>query len=164
MSSKTSRFSLPYILPGQAQKELFHNEALQAIDAALHPAIEGEQAVPPGSPGAGQSWLVAAGGSGEWEGQAGSIATWTEGGWRFTAPVAGMTAWSKPAGCRLHWTGSGWSGGEVVGTKIVIGGKQVLGERQPAVPSPSGGTIIDVEARAAITALTATLKSHGLID
>jgi hypothetical protein len=47
---------------------------------------------------------------------------------------------------------------------LVVGGLKVVGERQPAVPSPSGGTVIDEEARAAIASLTAALKSHGLID
>jgi hypothetical protein len=28
MADTTPRFALPFILPGQAQKELFHNEAL----------------------------------------------------------------------------------------------------------------------------------------
>jgi hypothetical protein len=46
----------------------------------------------------------------------------------------------------------------------VIDGQQVVGPRLPDVPSPSGGTIIDAEARAAVDALIATLKSHGLIE
>jgi hypothetical protein len=58
----------------------------------------------------------------------------------------------------------GWSGGDVVAANLSVGGKKVVGERQPPVPSPSGGTIIDAEARAAIINLTAALKSHGLID
>ena len=39
-----------------------------------------------------------------------------------------------------------------------------VGARLPAVASPSGGTTIDTEARAAIAALIATLKSHGLTE
>jgi hypothetical protein len=49
-------------------------------------------------------------------------------------------------------------------TEIIVEGKKVVGERQPPVPSPSGGTTIDEEARVAIAAVTAALKSHGLID
>jgi hypothetical protein len=39
----------------------------------------------------------------------------------------------------------------------------VVGARQPPVPSPSGGTIIDAEARVAIAQISAALMSHGLI-
>jgi len=162
--SKTARFSFPLILPGQAQKELFHNEALQAIDAVLHPAVEGAEAEPPPSPAAGQSWIVAAGATGAWAGRDSNLAAWSDAGWRFTIPAVGLTVSSRPSGYRLHWTGSGWSSGEVSAARIMVNGQQVVGERQPAVPSPSGGSIIDAEARTAIAALTATLKSHGLID
>ena len=32
MTERSTRFALPFILPGQAQKEAFHNEAVAAID------------------------------------------------------------------------------------------------------------------------------------
>ena len=165
MSETTARFALPLILPGQAQKELFHNEALAAIDAALHPAVEGAPlADPPPVPAPGTCWLVGAAPTGAWAGRAGSLAVWTSGGWRFVAPQPGMCAWDKAAGVARRWTGSDWSGGEVAAAAILVAGQQVVGERQPAVPSPSGGTTIDVEARAAIDALTVALRTHGLIE
>lgn len=34
MTDTSARFALPLILPGQAQKEIFHNEALALLDAA----------------------------------------------------------------------------------------------------------------------------------
>ncbi|HLZ79899.1 MAG TPA: hypothetical protein VKQ09_11235 [Sphingomonas sp.] len=39
MSDATTRFALPLIAPGQAQKELFHNEALARVDALLQPSV-----------------------------------------------------------------------------------------------------------------------------
>jgi hypothetical protein len=160
----TARFALPLLLPGQAQKELHHNEALAAIDALLHSAIEGAAADPPADPEPGEAWIVAAGATGAWADETDSLATWTDGGWRFLTPVAGMTAWDKGAGSWSHWSGSGWvHGGWPVGA-LIVAGDQVVGPRQPDVPSPSGGTTIDVEARAAIDLLIVTLKSHGLID
>ncbi|HYJ30485.1 MAG TPA: DUF2793 domain-containing protein [Allosphingosinicella sp.] len=159
------RFALPFILPGQAQKELFHNEALIAVDALLHAAVEsGPVTVPPSTPVAGQSWVVAGGAGGAWAGHEQSLASWTSGGWRFTAPGAGMIVWNKAGGHWLQWTGSGWSSGELPATKILVDGQQVVGARQPAVPNPSGGTIIDAEARAAVEAVIVALKAHGLID
>lgn len=165
MAETSARFALPFIMPGQAQKELYHNEALMRIDAALHPAVEqAPLATPPANPAEGQCWIVATGGSGAWSGRDGSLAVWTEGGWRFVPPVPGMTAWSKDQGVPLVWNGSAWNTGELICAGVVVGGAKVVGGRQPAVPNPSGGTVIDVEARAAIDLITAALKSHGLTD
>jgi hypothetical protein len=75
-----------------------------------------------------------------------------------------MLAWNRAEGHFVFWTGGSWTQGELPVGSLTVGGKKVVGERQPAVPSPSGGTIIDEEARAAIAALTATLKSHGLTE
>lgn len=165
MSETSARFALPFLIPGQAQKEAFHNEALARIDSALHACVEGPPAAaPPASPQPGESWLVAAGATGEWSGRDDSVATWTESGWRFVDPAPGMLAWDKAAGCWRHWTGNGWSDGGLPATALMIGGQQVVGPRLAAVPSPSGGTIIDGEARAAIAALIATFQQHGLTD
>ena len=165
MADTTPRFALPFILPGQAQKELFHNEALTRIDLALHPAVEGAPAAaPPPEPAEGQCWIVAAAGEGEWEGRDGQLAMWSEGGWRFAAPTPGMIAWNKSASLPLLWDGWQWRDGALVCAGLVVNGVQVVGGRQGSVPSPSGGTIIDAEARAAINALTAALMSHGLIE
>jgi hypothetical protein len=165
MTNTSARFALPLILPGQAQKEAFHNEALTKLDAALHACVEeGPLADPPDEPAAGQSWLVGADATGEWTGREGALASWTAGGWRFVSPVPGMLVWNINIGCWLHWSGSGWSDGSLPAAALVIAGQQVVGPRLADVPSPSGGTIIDAEARAAIDALIATLKSHGLIE
>ena len=165
MADATPRFALPFILPGQAQKELFHNEALVRIDLALHPAVEGSPAaVPPVSPADGECWIVGAAGGGDWEGRDGQLAMWSEGGWRFAAPAPGTTAWNKAASLPLQWDGAQWREGSLVCSGLLVNGVQVVGARQAAVPSPSGGTTIDEEARAAISALTAALMSHGLIE
>lgn len=165
MSEATARHKLPFIVPGQAQKEVFHNEALTLVDAALHPAVEGAPvAAPPAGPMPGQCWIVATGGSGAWAGKDHQLASWTDGGWRFVAPQPGMVAWNKAASHWSYWNGTGWSAGDLPASAIRIGGLQVVGPRQPAVPSPSGGTTIDGEARAAIAAIIATLISHGLTE
>jgi hypothetical protein len=45
----------------------------------------------------------------------------------------------------------------------VIGGQQVVGSRVAAIPSASGGTIIDSQARAVIDQILNALRQHGLI-
>jgi len=165
MSDQSPRFGLPFILPGQAQKELFHNEALVRIDAMLQAAVqEGPRPAPPSAPEPGQCWIVAAGATGDWSDRGDQLAAWTEGGWRFLAPSVGTCVWDKAAGVPRQWDGSAWSGGRMACAGLSIAGKAVVGERLPAVPSPSGGTIIDAEARAALAAVIAALKSHGLTD
>jgi hypothetical protein len=164
MTETSARFALPFILPGQAQKEAFHNEALARIDAALHAAVEeAPLATPPADPETGQCWIVADGATGVWTGKADALACWS-GGWRFVVPLPGLLAWNKASGLWLHWSGAAWSDGNIPASRFTIGGQQVVGPRLPDVPSPSGGTIIDAEARDAIDAVIATLKSHGLIE
>jgi hypothetical protein len=165
MADTTARFELPFILPGQAQKELFHNEALARIDLALHPAVEGPPAAePPTAPAEGECWIVAPAAGGDWNGRDNLLAMWTEGGWRFLAPPPGTSAWNKAAAVPLLWDGYQWHEGDLASAGLLVNGVRVVGPRQPGVASPSGGTIIDAEARAAINALTAALMSHGLIE
>ena len=164
MTETSARFGLPFILPGQAQKEVFHNEALAALDGLIHPAVAGTATAPPANPADGASWIVAAGASGEWAGQAGRLALRTGGGWRFVQPAPGMSVWDEGAGHARHWSGTAWSDGKLPVAGIVVAGEQVVGARLAAVPSPSGGTTIDVEARAAVAALIVALKTHGLTD
>jgi hypothetical protein len=165
MTDRSDRFALPFILPGQAQKEAFHNEAVAALDALVHAAVEGPPlAGPPAAPDPGQCWIVAASPSGAWDGRAHHLACRTSAGWRFVAPIAGMAAFDKAGGFWRYWDGSAWSDGKFPAAGLTVDGEQVVGTRQPAILSPSGGTIIDAEARAAIDAIIVTLKSHGLVD
>ena len=165
MTDTTARFALPFILAGQAQKEAFHNEALALVDAALHACVAGDPSdVIPSDPAPGDSWIVGASAPGSWAGKGGQLATWTEGGWRFVAPVPGMTVWKVDAGYRLYWTGAAWSDGNWPAAALTIDGQQVVGSRLGAISSPSGGTIIDVEARAAVDAVIVALRTHGLIE
>ena len=165
MTETSSRFGLPFIMPGQAQKEAYHNEALALVDAALHACVvEGPTDVVPADPAVGECWIVAPDAAGAWSGQAGRLASWTAGGWRFIGPVPGMAVWNVDAGYAMRWTGEAWSSGEWPVSALTIGGQQVVGERLETVASPSGGTTIDAEARAAIDAVIVALRTHGLIE
>jgi hypothetical protein len=165
MTEATARFALPFLMPGQAQKELFHNEALAVLDSVIDASVEGPpQVSPPASPVEGQCWIVASAATDAWSGKDLSLAAWTSGGWRFVVPPAGMGVWNKADALILRFDGAGWNGGELTGSSLRIGGVQVVGERLSAIASPSGGTIIDAEARAAVSAVIAALMSHGLID
>ena len=165
MSDETSaRLSLPLLQSGQAQKEVSHNEALVLLDLIVQPVV---QAVgidtPPASPAAGECWIVGTSPTGAWTGQAKAIAGWTSGGWRYLAARDGMTAWSLADGAFAQFEGSAWTIGIVRASQLVIGGDSVVGTRHSAIAGPTGGSVIDTQARAAIDLALAALRSHGLI-
>ena len=141
--SRTPRFDLPLLFAGQSQKEGFVNEITARLDALLHCAVEAEQAAPPASPVDGQSWLVAAGSSGDWSGKSGQIAMRQAGNWLYAQPRNGMRVLNRATSQEVLFNGS-W--------KVAS---------RPALPS--GGATIDAEARTAIAAIIASLTTAGII-
>lgn len=140
--STTPRFALPRLFAGQAQKEIFVNEASARIDAIIHCAVEGTLTTPPASPVDGQSWLVGTSPTGDWARQAGAIASRQAGQWLFTPPRDGLRVLDRTTGQEKRYHG-GW--------------------KAPTAPSaPAGGTTIDAEARAAIADLVAKLREAGV--
>jgi hypothetical protein len=166
MSDETSaRLSLPFLSAGQAQKEVMHNEALQALDMLVQPvASSADVSTPPTSPSIGACWIVAAFPDGEWTGHAGDIAQWTPGGWRFAAPEAGWRCHVLDRDGTMHHDGSAWRDGAVREDGIYVTGVRVVGARQGSIAPPTGGTVVDSEARAGIGAILAALQAHGLLS
>lgn len=162
--AETARLALPLLEAGQAQKEMTVNEALQRLDlvAQARVAAVGLNA-PPGAPAAGEVWVVGDAPTGAWAGRAGTLAGWTAGGWRFVGPVDGMRVWSAADGCEAIWRAGAWRLGVLAGQRVEVGGVQVLGPRAAAIPSPNGGGVVDAEARAALGAVLAALRNHGMI-
>jgi len=142
----TPRLGLPLLAAGQAQKEVTHNEALVLIDAlasATSQAVPQNQ--PPTSPVVGQCWLVGPLPTGSWLGQAHALASWTIGGWRFvTMPVGARVILATNGACWRRISG-GWQAPQAVG-------------------APSGGVIIDSEARAVISLMIVALTNAGLLS
>lgn len=164
-ADSTSRLALPLLDPGQAQKEMSHNEALARLDLLVQPVVVAVGTDdPPATPAPGQCWIVGDAPTGAWAGNAGALAGWTDGGWRFVAPSKGMAVAIGGTGVSARFAAGGWRVGELVGSAVLIAGQQVVGPRAAAIPLPSGGTTVDGEARAAIDALIAALVNHGLIS
>lgn len=136
------RHALPFLATGQAQKELTHNEALQRIDMLLHPVVQGFAVEPPAMPAIGECWLVEADAEGEFAGHDQQLACWTGMGWRFAAGLQGQWVWDGATGAQRFFLGGEWT--------------------LPMVPGlPSGGAVIDVEARDMLAALRTFLISAG---
>lgn len=162
--SETARLALPLLTAGQAQKEVTVNEALQLLDLVTQArvvAVGLDQ--PPAVPVEGQCWVVGEAPVDAWTGHAGALAGWTAGGWRFVAPVEGMTLWSAADACGVTRSAGAWQVGTVAGQRLAIGGVQVVGPRASAIASATGGGVVDAEARGALEAILATLRGHGLI-
>ncbi|WP_051609270.1 DUF2793 domain-containing protein [Fodinicurvata fenggangensis] len=107
-NEQTPRLELPYLFSGQAQKELFHNMALNRLDALLACVLASRtETAPPAAPEPMQAWLLPAGVQGDWAGQAGRIALWLD-GWDFLDPPAGLKAWIADEDRHLFFDGQDW--------------------------------------------------------
>jgi hypothetical protein len=112
----------------------------------------------------GDCYIVAPEATDAWAGKSQFVAAWTSGGWRFVPPVEGMLLYERTSGTWAVFRNAAWELGSVRGVALVIEGQQVVGPRAAAIPSPSGGTVVDVEGRAAVAAILDALRQHGLID
>lgn len=144
-ATMTPRLALPLLAAGQAQKEITHNEALALIDALLCPVAEAVGLnTPPAAPADGQAWIAGPAPVGAWTGKARQLAIATIGGWRFA---------DLPEGAHV-----------LVGPEAVVWRRVASGWQAPVtISSASGGTIVDSECRAAVSALISALAAQGLV-
>jgi len=132
------------MLAGQAQKEDYVNEALLMVDGLLHCAIEDERSTPPTAPVDGQVWLIGTGPTGAWSGNEGKIAIRQLNQWLFATPRDGVQLLNKATGQRINRIADSW--------------------HAPVVPAaPSGGSVVDAEARSSLVALVAALRTAGVL-
>ena len=141
--STTSNTQLPLLFTGQAQKEFFLNRSFAILDALTLQLIEAMQDAPPTDPIDGSSYLVGTSPTGEWAGYAEHLALRIGESWHFVSPAEGMELYDRSGQVKRHYA-SGWSA---------------------ALPpsSPTGGAVIDVEARSAISELVSTLQAAGIL-
>lgn len=142
-ASSTQNYSLPLLFAGQAQKEFFVNQALSMIDNLLQLAIEASLTAPPTTPEDGSCFRIASGASGEWEGKDDMLALRIADTWQYIDPPAGTRLYDRSTRqCVLF--DAGWI--------------------EPAEPpEPTGGSVVDVEARATISELLAVLRNAGIL-
>lgn len=141
-TAQTPRHGLPLLFAGQAEKEFFVNESLARLALLLHPVVLGEADAPPPSPIVGECWIVGPAPTGSWSGQAKSIAGWDGSQWSFAQPTPGLAVHDLAAGSQAVYNG-GW-----------------LRSSRPA--APTGGAVVDVEARDLLATLLDALVRHGI--
>ena len=158
------RLAVPYILAAQSQKEVTHNDGLNALDALVQAVVEDRDlTAPPGAPAEGQVWIVAAAATGDWTGHDGELAQFVGGAWKFHTPFEGLTAWLANEDVFVRYDGAAWLAGVVAATQVDISGQKVVGGQEAAIADATGGATVDAEARAAINAALSALRNHGLI-
>ena len=163
--SSTARFGMPFLSPGQAQKEFFHNEALQTLDVLVAAAVEElPRNSPPSSPVLGECYIVGSAPTGIWAGRTACLAAFTSGGWQFLPPLEGMLVFVRSAAASAAYRAGAWEIGQLRGSNVILDGLQVVGSRAAAIASPSGGTTIDAQARSTLDQILTALREHGLID
>lgn len=141
--SMTTALGLPLLIAGQAQKEFFVNQALCLLDALHMHSVKGSQSAPPEFAVESDCYRVKAPATGAWTGREDRVAVLIAGEWHFIAPVHGMALYDRTADNMLVFR-SGW--------KLA---------QSPALPT--GGTVVDSEARVAIGALIQSLKALGVL-
>ena len=107
--SSSPILSMPYILPGQAQKHVTHNQALEMLDALVQLRLsDTEVTAPPSEPFEGQVVAVAATTTGPFAGKEGQLACFYGGGWIFLEPREGFLAWSEKEQAVQVFRGGMW--------------------------------------------------------
>lgn len=140
--SNTNHFSLPLLFSGQAQKEFFINQALSTLDSLLQLAVDDTLADPPATPIDGECYRVAPEATGDWTGMDDKLALRIAGAWQFIMPRDGARIYNRASG-HIMLFDAGWS---------AVSGP----------PSPSGGSMVDAEARAAIDGIIQALRNAGI--
>ena len=143
LDARTPRQSLPLLYPGQAQKEIFVNEALARLDALAQPVVHASRAAPPVSHEAGDTFLIVGPASDPWSGREDSLAISQGTHWMYQTPFEGMRVYDRERAAIRVWR-NGWSAPE-------------------PIPDPTGGSTIDAEARGAIATLLESLRALGIL-
>ena len=154
--TKLSVGSLRQVLSVQASGTP-HWRTLENQDSVLDDSVS----VPPGSPSAGDRYIVASGVSGDWLGQDDSIAEWDGASWVFTVPVDGTRSYNKASDQIVIYDGSAWG---AVSTSVTAAAVSVA-----ATPVNYTAATPDVEAHlvgvdAALGAFSPTVTLQDAYD
>lgn len=105
----STHLKLPYILPGQAQKHITHNEAIAALDTLTQLAVlDRDLNAPPDTPDVNMRYIVGPAPTGAWSGKAGQVTAWSGAAWVFHVPQPGWLAFVIDESGLLAWSGSAW--------------------------------------------------------
>ncbi|MBX3380097.1 MAG: DUF2793 domain-containing protein [Phycisphaeraceae bacterium] len=138
MSTFTPRWGLDLLTEGQAAAEISHNGGQNRTDALLHASMIGWGTnTPPGSPSAGDCYLVGGSPTGIWStpvSYANKIAAYYGSGWLLITPKAGLRVWDNAGTRSMLYNGSAWV--ELPGQGVAVAnmaGSETLGQTQTKI-------------------------------
>ena len=104
----TPKFALPYVVEGQVNAAITHNDAINRLDSLAQIfIIDRDLTAPPGSPAEGAVYLVKATGTGAWASHDNQLALYFA-GWIFLTPMEGLEAWILDENKKILYNGSAW--------------------------------------------------------
>jgi hypothetical protein len=161
---ETTRWALPLLASGQAQKEITHNEAIAAIDRLLHLAVASRSlSAPPSDSATGDVYIIGVAPSGAWEASEGQLACFEGAGWAIRSPRPGCLAWVADEQQFAVYSTAGWIAGGWPTQGLLIGGRVVLAAMPTLIANPEGGGNIDAQCRLALVELLDALRSQNVI-
>lgn len=107
--SRTDNLKLPFLLPGQAQKHITHNEALKMLDALTQITVQTVISALPPDATSGQCFLVDANAGGDLINHRNKLAQFYENAWSYYTPQTGWRAWRIDALELIIFDGADWS-------------------------------------------------------
>ena len=167
--SSTANLGLDLVQPAQAQKHVTVNEAFVRLDGVAQLVLQDIGLInAPAMAQDGQCWGIPVGATGAWQGHAGDIALWSNGGWVFLAPQQGWRAWVASSAAYGFFDGTKWHTDVVAASPNGAMTRQVIFETVHTVTTgptttiagaiPNGSMVIGVTANV-ITDITGALTS-----
>lgn len=165
--ANSANLALAYLEAAQSQKHVTVNEALSGLDVLVQLSVlDRDLTAPPGSPVEGDRYLVAAGATGAWAGQAGKIAAWQAGTWMFRTPRNGWKAWVADEAAFVFYDAGAWThtlkARESDVAKAPLGARtsfRILEESHTLALAATSDTVIQIPDRAIVFGVTVRVQT-----
>lgn len=112
----TPKLGLAVLTESQEDKELTVNQNSYLLDALIN-GVKAVQSSPPGSPAAGDAYVVSATATGAWAGRENQVAYWFNGGWSFLTPQQGLALFVLGSEEIIFFNG-GWTAYQPVAVEV----------------------------------------------
>lgn len=160
--SNTSQLALPLLQPSQAQKHVTVNEALVKLDGLTQLVLASATTItPPSTAEDGVAYFVPVGAVNAWDGQAGQIAVYSNGGWVFSTPKPGWRGYISDEATAAMFDGADWvRGGVTVSLNGAASSFHVVEFDHALSAGPVSVTTEEIPQYAVVFAVTGRVKTE----